>query len=75
MTPEELLELAWGVIANAYGGDWDQASDGWRGAAERWRDNYHEWLPGEGSEPAEAELDDNDYEPPIAEGIPTNNDR
>jgi len=37
---DELLELAWGIIANAYGGDWGTASDVWRGAAERWRDRY-----------------------------------
>ena len=41
---DELLELAWGLIANSYGGDWDQASEqsGWKVAAERWRDRYHE---------------------------------
>jgi hypothetical protein len=35
-------ELAWGLIANAYGGDWDQASEasGWKRAAERWRDAH-----------------------------------
>ncbi len=33
-------ELAWGLIANAYGGDWDQASLDWKMAAERWRDSY-----------------------------------
>ena len=39
----ELLESAWGIIANAYGGDWDLASptSGWKEAAERWRDRYH----------------------------------
>lgn len=40
----DLLDAAWGVIANAYGGNWDQADDVWRGAAERWRDNWHELL-------------------------------
>lgn len=38
-------ETAWGIIANAYGGDWDSASDVWKQAAERWRDNYHKHLP------------------------------
>ena len=40
-------EAAWGLIANAYGGDWDQASEasGWKKAAERWRDEYHRHLP------------------------------
>lgn len=36
-------ELAWGIIANAYGGDWSQASPEWRKAAERWRDEV--WHP------------------------------
>ncbi len=37
-------ELAWGLIANAYGGDWIKASLVWTVAAERWRDNYHDKL-------------------------------
>ena len=36
----DLLEMAWGLIANAHGGDWDQATPEWREAAERWRDEY-----------------------------------
>ena len=39
---EELAELAWGIIANANGGDWDKANTDWREAAERWRDRYHD---------------------------------
>lgn len=37
-----LKEEAWGLIANAYGGDWELASEasGWKKAAERWRDKY-----------------------------------
>ena len=31
-----LAELAWGLIANAYGGDWGLAPTVWREAAERW---------------------------------------
>jgi len=43
MTKDELLEAAWGIIANAYGGDWDKAQHpDWKQAAERWRDNYHD---------------------------------
>lgn len=39
------LELAWGLIANAYGGDWELASPEWRRAAIRWRDeSYHPIL-------------------------------
>jgi len=37
---DSAIELAWGIIANAYGGDWESASEDWRGAAERWRDEY-----------------------------------
>ncbi len=46
-TQTDLLEAAWGLIANAYGGDWDQAAEasGWKQAAERWRDDYHRTLP------------------------------
>lgn len=40
-TKDDLLEAAWGIIANTYGGDWELASDDWKDAAERWRDNYH----------------------------------
>ncbi len=35
---DELLEYAWGIIANAYGGDWDLATVQWKSAAEKWRD-------------------------------------
>lgn len=43
---QESEESAWGLIANAYGGDWDLASEasGWKKAAERWRDNYQDNL-------------------------------
>ena len=45
----ELLELAWGIIANA---GWDASTgtvdepkgEGWYEAAIRWRDAYHRWL-------------------------------
>ena len=42
---QESEEAAWGLIANAYGGNWDQATDEWKKAAERWRDEYHKHLP------------------------------
>ena len=38
---DETIELAWGLIANAWNGNWDEAGDQWRGAAERWRDNNY----------------------------------
>lgn len=40
----DLLELAWGLIANKGGGDWDRESEEWREAATRWRDKYHAVL-------------------------------
>ena len=42
--PEDLIEAAWGLIANANGGDWSSATDEWREAAEQWRDGFHDWL-------------------------------
>lgn len=41
------LELAWGIIANAAGGDWDHPINHpeWKAAAERWRDRYFTMLP------------------------------
>ena len=41
----ELLEMAWGLIANAYSGDWDKATNGWKPAAMRWRDRWFKLLP------------------------------
>ena len=40
----DLIEGAWGIIANAGGGDWDLATPEWRLAALRWRDLYHAML-------------------------------
>jgi hypothetical protein len=34
------VDAAWGILANAFGGNWDQASPEWRQAAERWRDEH-----------------------------------
>lgn len=43
---DDLLEAAWGLLANAHGGDWDLASEasGWKKAAEKWRGEYHAQL-------------------------------
>lgn len=41
---DDALEAAWGIIANAHGGDWDKAGKEWHDAAIRWRDNYHDNL-------------------------------
>lgn len=39
---DELLDYAWAIIANAYGGDWDLATTKWKDAAEKWRDIWAE---------------------------------
>lgn len=41
---DDLLEQAWGVIANAYGGNWGQADPEWHLAASRWRENWNARL-------------------------------
>lgn len=38
--PFELLDSAWGLIANAGNGDWSTQTVEWQGAAVRWRDQY-----------------------------------
>jgi hypothetical protein len=40
----DLAEIAWGIIANAGDGDWSKEGAGWKGAAERWREDYHTQL-------------------------------
>jgi hypothetical protein len=38
----EMLESAWGIIANAYHDDWNRfANSDWRNAATKWREKYH----------------------------------
>lgn len=52
---ERSEEAAWGLIANAYGGNWELGkASGWKAAAERWRDAYHTILPPLCSEQAES---------------------
>ena len=41
---ENLNELAWGIIANAYGGDWSNATEEWHRAAAKWREHWHAAL-------------------------------
>lgn len=36
---------AWGIIANAFGGDWEKASAPWREAAGQWRDKWEAGKP------------------------------
>lgn len=54
----DLLELAWGVIANAGGGDWTTQTEEWQEAAARWRDRYHAALehPESATSPVPPEL-------------------
>jgi hypothetical protein len=33
------LEMAWGIIANAGGGDWSKETPEWQEAAAKWRDD------------------------------------
>ena len=40
----DLAESAWGVIANAGGGNWSRETNEWAEAAARWRDRYHAAL-------------------------------
>lgn len=40
----DALETAWGVIANAGGGDWTKESPNWQFAAGRFRQMYHSGL-------------------------------
>jgi hypothetical protein len=47
MAKLDAIEDAWGIIANAYGGDWSKAPSEWREAAERWRDQHVIVLPPE----------------------------
>lgn len=37
----DLLERAWGIIANSSNGDWEKESPEWRQAVNEWRDDYH----------------------------------
>lgn len=40
----DLLMYAWGIIANASGGDWSFQNDEWRGAASKFREDFHKML-------------------------------
>ena len=44
MKEADLLEAAWGVIANAGGGDWKTQTPAWQEAAKDWRAEFHKWL-------------------------------
>jgi hypothetical protein len=40
----DLIEAAWGIIANAGGGNWKLETPEWQEAAARWREAYHRML-------------------------------
>jgi hypothetical protein len=40
----DMIESAWGIIANAGGGDWSKESIEWQEAAAAWRDRFHRHL-------------------------------
>lgn len=42
-----LLEVAWGLIANAGEGDWNKELPEWRKAASKWRDEWREEIDSE----------------------------
>lgn len=50
------LEWAWGIIANAGGGNWLKETSDWQEAARAWRDRYHmllsDWLKFHEQEPS-----------------------
>jgi hypothetical protein len=37
---DHCIDIAWGIIANSHGGDWDNATADWVKAAESWLDTY-----------------------------------
>lgn len=55
------LEAAWGLIANAHGGDWSKATPEWRAAAERWRDQVWHRAIARSCGPLKATAHRNDY--------------
>lgn len=53
---DELLEMAWVVIANAGAGNWARESIDWQDAAARWRNDYHAALAAHPAADAEPSL-------------------
>ena len=46
------LDMAWGIIANAGGGDWTKETEEWQAAAARWRDEHWGSVSPSGALPA-----------------------
>lgn len=40
----DLLMRAWGLVANAGGGDWKKETGEWQTAAVDWRERYNRYL-------------------------------
>ncbi len=54
----DMLEAAWGIIADAGGGNWQTQGDDWQLAAEKWRDGYDAVLGAyTAHDPGEVEVD------------------
>lgn len=66
----ELLEIAWGIIANAGNpqGDWATCTKNWQEAAVRWRDQYFATLRGKDSAPAAPHTSSTSATPEAGEG-------
>lgn len=43
-TQLDMLEQAWGIIANAGGGNWELEAPDWQKAATRFRERWHNLL-------------------------------
>jgi hypothetical protein len=48
----DLLEAAWGLLANVSDGDWGKQPTLWQEAVVKWRERYHvllatQWEPGD----------------------------
>ena len=41
---QDLIETAWGIMANVSGGDWDKQIPMWQEAASRWLNDYKDWF-------------------------------
>lgn len=54
----DAVEMAWGIIANAGGGEWSNETSAWQEAAKRWRDESLPLIWRESSLPRGGEGED-----------------
>lgn len=63
---DDLLEAAWGIIANAGGSDWTRETQEWQDAAARWRTSYFARLDNDTPEtvnvPFDKRINDEPYD-------------